>query len=52
MKTTVNFLLIFLIVILVILWTGAIYFFGWWGAITMLTIGIAGTLWIEIKGLS
>ena len=49
---TFNYLIIFIIVILVILWTGAIYFFGWYGAIAMLTIGIAGTLWIEIKGLS
>jgi hypothetical protein len=49
---TFNYLIIFIIVILVILWWGAIHFFGWWGAISMLTIGIAGTLWLEIKGLS
>lgn len=46
-----NTLIFLIIAILVILWWVAIYFFGWWGAIAMLTIGIAGTLWIEFKGL-
>ena len=37
---------------MIAIWWIAIYYFGWWGAVGCLTFGIAGTLWIEIKGLS
>jgi hypothetical protein len=40
------------IILTIFIWCVAIYLFGWWGAIACLVIGIAGTLWIEIKGLS
>lgn len=46
-----NYLLILALILTIVIWTIAIYLFGWWGAIGCLVIGIAGTLWIEIKGL-
>jgi hypothetical protein len=46
-----NYLIILMLFLVIAIWWMAIYFFGWLGAITCLVIGIAGTLWIEIKGL-
>lgn len=40
-----------MLVFVIVVWWLAIYFFGWWGAIACLVIGISGTLWIEIKGI-
>jgi hypothetical protein len=46
-----NYILILALILTIVIWTIAIYLFGWWGAIACLVIGIAGTLWIKIKGL-
>jgi hypothetical protein len=46
-----NYLLMLAIILTIFIWWVAIYLFGWWGALGCLVIGIAGTLWIEIKGL-
>jgi hypothetical protein len=40
-----------MIILTIFIWWIAIYLFDWWGALGCLVIGIAGTLWIEIKGL-
>jgi hypothetical protein len=47
-----NYLLMLSIILTIFIWCVAIYLFGWGGAIGCLVIGICGTLWIEIKGLS
>ena len=46
-----NYLLVLAMILTIVIWWIAIYLFGWVGAVGCLVIGIAGTLWIEIKGL-
>ena len=46
-----NYLLILALILTIVIWTIAIYLFGWWGAVGCIALGWLSYFYIKYNGL-